>query len=76
MNKTFVYQVGNNKKLKQICFKYIAVFFIKQPHFANLTHRHLIEKKNILFNFATGPFIAQVLLNGPHCFNQGAQYIT
>jgi hypothetical protein len=30
------------------CFKYIAVFFIRQPNFTNLTHRQLIEKKKCI----------------------------
>jgi len=41
------------------------VFFIRQPNFANLTHRQLIEKKNILFSFASGTFLTQSVLNGP-----------
>ena len=40
------------------CFKYLAVFSIKKSNFTSITHWQLFEKKNILLNFATGPFIA------------------
>jgi len=44
------------KTQNEYCSKYIALFSIRKPNFANLTPRQLFEKKNI--TFATGPFIA------------------
>jgi len=39
------------------CFKYRAVFSIRKPNFAYVTHQHMSEK-NILLNFAICPVIA------------------
>ena len=39
------------------CFKYRAVFSIRKPNIANVTHWKLLEK-NILLNFPTGAFTA------------------
>ena len=41
----------------EYCLKYPAMFYIMKPNFANVAHHELFGK-NILLNFAIGPFIA------------------